>query len=52
MTMIKVDLLPEFKLWYQKHGHPLGKTRRGRKKWLKNEFQRVLRKIVDNENNI
>jgi len=46
MALIKIDFLQEFEKMYQDAGHPLGRTRRGRKKWLKRKIIQTFKKFL------
>lgn len=42
MPIIKIDALPEFFNMYKIAGYPLGKSRKGFKKWIKRRIYKSL----------
>ena len=52
MAKVSVDALPDFQDMYRDAGHPLGKNRRGFKKWIKRRIIQALEAWVkrDKEN--
>ena len=49
MAKIKLNLESYILQMYAKAGHPLGKTRKGRKKWLKRKIMTALIKWASYE---
>ncbi|CAN5115508.1 hypothetical protein BH09PAT1_BH09PAT1_8370 [soil metagenome] len=51
MPIVKIDSLPEFSDMYKKAGYPLGKSRRGFKKWIKHTIIQSLKAWVERSKN-
>ena len=51
VAIIKVDIHPEFIQMYQQAHYPLGKSRRGFKKWIKRKIIEALTAFVRDEDN-
>lgn len=49
MSIVKVDVYPEYWELYRTANYPLGKSRKGFKKWIKKRMIKALTDLVRNE---